>query len=69
MVRAGRLKIEGPMLGHEKECFLGQPCNIHGIDGIGLRSGDRLMVLEECGQGIPIPGLPGSGIAEANEPQ
>ena len=59
------LKIEGPMLGHEKACFRGQPCNIRGIDGIGLQLGDRLIVLEECGQGIPISGFPGLGIAEA----
>ena len=57
------------MLGHEKECFLGQPCNILGIGGISLRSGDRLMVLEDCGQGIPISGFPGFGIAEAKEPE
>ena len=69
LARAGRLKIEGPTLGHEKECFLGQSCDIRGVDGIGLRSGDRLMVLEECGQGVSIPGFPGLGIAEANEPE
>ena len=63
------MKIEGPTLGHEKECFLGQSCDIRGVDGIGLRSGDRLMVLEECGQGVSIPGFPGLGIVEANEPE
>lgn len=56
------------MLGHEKECFLGQSCNVRRIDGVGLRSGDRLLVLEDCGQGIPIPGFPGSGIAVTNQP-
>ena len=35
-----------------------------GIRGVSMQSGDRLMILSDCGRGNAIPGLPSSGVLE-----
>ena len=63
-VFAGRLRVVGPRTNQESECFVGQECAVTGIRGVGMQSGDRLMILSNCGKGTALPGFPGSGILE-----
>ena len=39
-------------------------CHFPIIQGQDIRAKDRLMVLEACGAGDPLPGFPGDGILE-----
>ncbi|CAE7793035.1 rabepk, partial [Symbiodinium sp. CCMP2592] len=63
-VQAGQMRIVGPFNPHEAQCAVGQVCTFPLITGYGLRSGDRIMVLEVCG-GQALAGFPGDGILEA----
>ena len=65
-VYAGRLSVVGPRTNQESGCSIGQPCAVPGILGALLESGDRLMVLSDCGRGVSLPGFPSSGIMETN---
>ena len=58
VVSAGRLRIAGPEPGQAAECFQGQAYVVE-LAGVDLAVGDRLTVLEECGQGLFLSGLPG----------
>lgn len=65
---AATMVIEGPGTTAEVECFVAQPClvDLPTTEGwsVNLKGGDRLSVLEQCGQGSLLRGLPGVGIAE-----
>ena len=63
-VYAGRLRVTGPNTNQESACAVGQECSVTGIRGVSMQSGDRLMILSDCGRGNAIPGLPSSGILE-----
>ena len=63
-VQAGRMRLEGPFEPQQVQCVVGQVCHFPIIEGQGIRGGDRLMVLEACGAGDPLPGFPGHGILE-----
>ena len=56
---AGALTIVGPSpLEQHQTCITGQPCNILGLSGFALSAGDKVMVLDTCGQ----TGLSSSGM-------
>ncbi|CAJ1443646.1 unnamed protein product [Effrenium voratum] len=63
-VNAGRLRVTGPNTNQESACSVGQACSITGIRGVGMKDGDRLMVLSDCGKGAAIPGFPAGGLLE-----
>ncbi|CAE7226101.1 Scube1 [Symbiodinium microadriaticum] len=63
-VQAGRMRLEGPFEPQQVQCVVGQECHFPIIQGQDIRAGDRLMVLEACGAGDPLPGFPGDGILE-----
>ncbi|OLQ04045.1 Attractin [Symbiodinium microadriaticum] len=63
-IQAGEMRIVGPFNPHEAHCAVGQVCTFPLITGYGLRGGDRIMVLEVCGGGSPLPGFPGDGMLE-----
>ena len=62
--RIGTLVLEGPDVGHTIVCYRGQYCRITGIMGLRLSIGDRISVFQECGDKVPVQGLPGAGMAE-----
>ena len=63
-VFAGRLRVVGPRTNQESECFVGQECAVTGMRGVSMETGDRLMILSNCGTGTALPGFPSSGIME-----
>ena len=66
-VYAGRLRVTGPNVNQESACAVGQECSVTGIRGVSMQSGDRLMILSDCGRGNAIPGLPASGILDTTD--
>ena len=63
-VPAGRFRLTGPNVNQESACAVGQECAVIGIRGVSMQSGDRLMILSDCGKGKPISGMPANGILE-----
>lgn len=59
--------IEGPGVATEAECFTGQQCSLSLSDGKNLKAGDRITAMEQCGQGLFLRGLPGTGIGQTDE--
>ena len=66
-VPAGHLQVLGPYTNQRTNCFLGQPCHLQNIKGVGLTTGDRIMLRTDCETGPMLPGSPGNGIAFRNE--
>ena len=66
-VPAGHLQVLGPYTNQRTNCFLGQPCHLQNIKGVGLMTGDRIMLRTDCETGPMLPGSPGNGIAFRNE--
>ena len=54
-------------MNQESACAVGQECSVTGIRGVSMQSGDRLMILSDCGRGNAIPGLPASGILDTTD--
>ena len=54
----GVLQIFGPTLQQDRTCVSSMACQISGIEGTGLGSGDSLMLLETCSSGAMLDGLP-----------
>ena len=54
----GVLQIFGPTLQQDRTCVSSMACQISGIEGTGLGSGDSLMLLETCSSGAMLEGLP-----------
>eukprot|EP00438_Fugacium_kawagutii_P024218 Skav223079 [mRNA] locus=scaffold419:229465:230766:+ [translate_table: standard] len=67
VVYAGRLSVLGPNRNQERGCSVGQACEIPGVVGASMIPEDRLMILSECGQGGPIPGIPADGILDSTD--
>ncbi|CAE7792877.1 rngB [Symbiodinium sp. CCMP2592] len=66
VVPLGSLQVDGPRANQEVSCSVGQLCSLRDIQSVRAHAGDRVMVLTACGTGYPVPGFPGSGIAELN---
>ncbi|CAE7364548.1 agaA33 [Symbiodinium sp. CCMP2592] len=54
----GVLQIFGPTLQQDRTCVSSMACQISGIEGTGLGSGDCLMLLETCSSGAMLDALP-----------
>ena len=67
VVYAGRLGVHGPSTNQEKGCAVGQPCALTGVLGASITSGDRLMILSDCGRGSAILGFPGQGMLDSSD--
>ena len=66
-VQAGHLRVLGPFANQRADCFLGQPCRLQNLQGVGLMLGDQIMLRADCVAGPMLPGSPGSGIASRKE--
>ena len=61
---AGVLTLRGPAAGQHLTCLTGQPCSFIGLTGTGLADGDKLMVLDTCGQsGLDTSGMIWDGVS------
>ena len=67
-VLAGHLQVLGPYANQRADCFLGQKCRLEQIRGVGLMTGDQIMLRTDCETGRMLTGSPGDGIASRNEP-
>ena len=47
----GELTLRGPIVGQHLTCLTGQPCSWLGLLGMDLSDGDKVMVLDTCGNG------------------
>jgi hypothetical protein len=61
----GQITVTGPSSGFFKACYAFADCTWSGMTGQGLQDGDRIMLLEDCGTGAPVPGFPNGDIAVA----
>ena len=69
-VQLGLLKIMGMApLNQDRTCISGQTCVVHGLQGEGLSTSARVMVLNSCGTVSPASNLVLNGVAEAVEDQ
>eukprot|EP00439_Symbiodinium_sp_Y106_P075260 s873_g14.t2 len=57
------LTLDGMRGGQQATCFLGQPCELANVQGVGLGAGDALTAAESCGETELLSGLPGSRVA------
>eukprot|EP00438_Fugacium_kawagutii_P024209 Skav223070 [mRNA] locus=scaffold419:115477:121305:+ [translate_table: standard] len=62
---AASMTIEGPGTGANVECFLGQSCAVELPEegAVDLKPNDTVSVMESCGEGSFLSGLPGTGVA------
>lgn len=67
IVEFGQLEMEGPESGQERVCVRGHPCVLEEIIGVGLKRGDTVRVLLECGTNTPVAHVPGGGIASTTD--
>lgn len=70
--RIGLLTIAGPRpLEKDVNCAIEEKCEVNGVVGVGLKNGDRILVVKadsECGPGaIPAENFPGSGVSSRAE--
>ena len=69
-VQLGLLKIMGMApLNQDRTCISGQTCVVHGLQGEGLSTSARVMVLNSCGTASLVSNLVLNGVAEAVEDQ
>jgi hypothetical protein len=61
----GILTVIGPSGGLMRTCYAYGPCVWTGVTGEGLQDGDRIMLLEKCGEGTKVVGFPNNDIAVA----
>lgn len=52
---SGYIRLIAPEMGIRLNCKVGLKCILPNIPGTGLQGGDRLQVLKECGQEVPMP--------------
>lgn len=55
LVPAGRLVVVGPEPQPLHSCGVGAPCTLADIGGEGLRGGDRVAILDKCGEASSVP--------------
>ncbi len=61
---AGQLTLRGPSLSQHMTCITGKPCTLTGLIGHGLSDGDKIMVLDTCGQsGLEVSGMIWDGVS------
>jgi hypothetical protein len=61
---SGILTLIGPNLGFDRTCKAGTMCGIVDIDGVYLKNGDLLRVLDTCGTSAVIIGWPRGGTSD-----
>lgn len=66
-VRVGTMRLEGPESGQERSCARGKRCTFDAIDGLGLKAGDLVRVMLECGADAPVANMPGGGVANTSD--
>lgn len=64
--KVGTLTVVGPRGAFANVCTSFSSCTWNGVIGTELDNGDRMMILNECGSGLMVPGFPSSGIATAS---
>ena len=58
----GQLTVGGPTPNQVKSCVIGQRCSIS-LEGTELSAGDQLMILDTCGIGYGVNGMPNNGVS------
>ncbi|CAJ1334070.1 unnamed protein product, partial [Effrenium voratum] len=64
-VESGLLTLPGPYLNQERTCRSGTECGFGGLVGVGLADGDRIMIMNQCGDPSAVLfGWPDNGISD-----
>ena len=58
VITAALVSVVGPYQDHSYVLWRGYPIEVEGVDGQGLKDGDKTMILTECETGNAITGIP-----------